>query len=188
MELRRELTSRRVAGDPFSLRLIRWLNGQASENRKASALARILDLIQTIKQTLAAIDAAPPEVDLCFDPPDEVELLLEELNNKFQEYRTSPFLEIDCGRKWFFEWQIVGKRSSEEHIAASDVIELTKGRLLDRVRSCACGKWFFARFSHQRSCSPQCRHKLYESTQAFKVKRRQYMREYYRLKMSGKVK
>ncbi len=59
---------------------------------------------------------------------------------------------------------------------------------LEGLIRCGCGRWFFTRQRNQRSCSAICRHKLYEQTDAFKGKRREYMKEYNRLKASGKVK
>lgn len=59
---------------------------------------------------------------------------------------------------------------------------------LEGLIRCGCGRWFIARQRNQQSCSAICRHKLYERTDAFKAKRRKYMKKYNRLKASGKVK
>ena len=99
-----------------------------------------------------------------------------------------PSFYIDYGKEWFFEDSISGHLPVGESLAAFGVIELTKQKLLDRIRHCICGNWFFARFVHQQSCSAKCRHKNYEQSEDFKAARRIYMRNYYRLKTSGKVK
>jgi hypothetical protein len=81
------------------------------------------------------------------------------------------------------------KRAEEEEAeAALAVMSLAEVNELIWLRRCLCGKWFFARRKTQGSCSANCRHKLYEQTEGFKAKRRKYMRRYYRLQRSGKVK
>jgi hypothetical protein len=79
-------------------------------------------------------------------------------------------------------------RSTGEQLAVWDVTNLAENGLLEMVRICQCQRWFFARREDQKACSPVCRHKNYEQTEEFKTKRRAYMRGYYALKKSGKVK
>ena|SRR5215471_2434693 len=80
------------------------------------------------------------------------------------------------------------RRDEEEAEAAFAVVKLAEVNELTWLRRCLCGTWFFARRKAQKSCSANCRHKLYERTEAFKAKRRRYMRQYYQLQRSGKVK
>jgi hypothetical protein len=71
---------------------------------------------------------------------------------------------------------------------AYSAIGLAELDALEGLIKCSCGRWFLARQRNQKSCSAICRHRLYEKTDAFKAKRRKYMKEYNRLKASGKVK
>jgi hypothetical protein len=81
------------------------------------------------------------------------------------------------------------KRVQEEEAeAALAAMSLAEVNELTWLQRCLCGKWFFACRKTQRSCSSTCRHRLYEQTDRFRVNRRKYMRSYYRLKRSGKVK
>jgi hypothetical protein len=86
------------------------------------------------------------------------------------------------------EEAIAGRVPVGESFAAYAIRQLAERKLLNRVRQCICGNYLFANFPNQRSCSPACRHRVYEQTEHFKAKRRAYMRAYYRLKVSGKVK
>jgi hypothetical protein len=69
------------------------------------------------------------------------------------------------------------------------ILDLIHENAILKIRRCQqCSKWYFARFSHQDFCSKKCQGKHNAGTEAFKEKRRKYMRGYYHLKKSGKVK
>jgi hypothetical protein len=72
--------------------------------------------------------------------------------------------------------------------AIADLAKLAEKDLLGHLRECSCGKWIWARFSHQRFCSARCRERHFRSSESWKEHRRQKAREYYRLHKSGKVK
>lgn len=72
--------------------------------------------------------------------------------------------------------------------AIADLAKLAERDLLGHLRECICGKWIWAKFSHQRFCSPKCREREFRSSEKWKEHRRQKAREYYRLHKSGKVK
>lgn len=60
-------------------------------------------------------------------------------------------------------------------------LRISQKGVLDRVRKCPrCGKWFFARFRHQRFCHQECQQKHYRDSEAWKEHRREWMRDYYR--------
>jgi hypothetical protein len=59
-------------------------------------------------------------------------------------------------------------------------LDLLQQRLVDRIRQCDCGSWFHARFAHSRYCSSQCQQVYGSKTDAFKARRRNYMRDYLR--------
>ncbi len=69
------------------------------------------------------------------------------------------------------------------------ILQLIRDRAILNIRKCQqCTKWYFARFSHQEYCSTSCRVKHLTGTEAFKEKRRIYMRKNYADHKSGKVK
>jgi len=53
------------------------------------------------------------------------------------------------------------------------------GRDAHRIVECYCGKWFYAKFEHQKYCSSKCREKAFRSTPEWKEYRRGKAREYY---------
>src|SRR5262249_37148000 len=65
--------------------------------------------------------------------------------------------------------------------AVFDLAQLADLGLLDRLATCRCGRWFFARFAHQRFCSAKCREQDFRTSDQWKEYRRRKAREYYRL-------
>lgn len=70
-------------------------------------------------------------------------------------------------------------RNGEGH-AVLHVIRLTERGLIDRVRRCSCGAWFFAHNVKMTHHTTRCRHQDYKSTPEWREKRNRYMRDYYR--------
>lgn len=69
------------------------------------------------------------------------------------------------------------------------LLQLMLDREITNVRRCPqCTKWYFARRSDQEFCTAACRCKCHSKTEAFKERRRRYMRKLYALHKSGKVK
>jgi hypothetical protein len=190
MVIRRELKQREFKGSPFAGNVVGWLNGEQPEHsgkNTRTSRKRILDLIDCIRETLEEIDKNPGR-DLIWFHGKKLGKLISELDCRVSEYTLEPFCDIDCDSTLFIDEAVSGRVPAGESVAAHGVFELLKQGLLDRIRCCVCGRWFFARFAHQRSCSAACRHKVYEQSEEFKANRRIYMRNYYRLKTSGKVK
>lgn len=190
MTARHGLEKRRWSAEPWSTNVVLWLNeGRTDWGRNTPASRRrILDLLQTFHLTLSLIESAGQDADLINRPPKRLSRLLVELNERLLRYETGPTAYIELDGSLAVEDALTGLGPIGENLAAHAVIQLAEKRLLQRVRRCVCGKYFFANFSHQRSCSAACRHKNYEQTEQFKERRRAYMRTYYRLKISGKVK
>ena len=68
-------------------------------------------------------------------------------------------------------------------------VQLIEQGAILKIRRCKqCTSWFFAHFSHQEFCKTPCRIAHFAASEKFKEKRRKYMRDYYRLRRSGKVK
>ena len=69
------------------------------------------------------------------------------------------------------------------------ILELIEEARCSKINNAStAGKWYFARFDHQEFCSNECRGKNHSRSDAFRQRRRKYMREYYRSRNSGKTK
>jgi hypothetical protein len=195
-QLRRVLkeVAREYPGEKHARRLIRWLNNSDPRDAQtyyrdritAASRNRVVFFLEHVQGLITRIEASVQE-DLEFDPPRDISILERLVNDQLQQYPSTTFFGI-YGREWAFDEVIGGNRPAGEWVAIRSIVELARLKLLDRIRRCTCGAWLYARFSHQHFCSPRCRHRHYESSQEFKVQRRDYMRRYYRLKKSGKVK
>ena len=118
------------------------------------------------------------------------------LNRLLARYRATPFCAAAIEGAWMIRFFPMNLRSAlklryakkQECIAALALISLAREGLLERVVKCVCGKWFFGRSRSQAFCSSRCRSRHFKSSERWKAHRRAYMRRYYRLKQSGKVK
>jgi hypothetical protein len=111
------------------------------------------------------------------------------LRHKLRRYSYYPVLNpLRRGNK--LEWSPTKKKTSEmydDSDAIFDLMELARQDLLDRLKECRCGRWIWARFSHQKFCSAKCREQEFRSSDEWKEHRRKKAREYYRLHKSGNV-
>jgi hypothetical protein len=82
-------------------------------------------------------------------------------------------------RLWSVGEALAGGQVIREATAVHAAVRLADAGLLDRLQTCACGKWYFARFSHQRFCSPECRVTFWESSEERKEQKRKLARQYY---------
>jgi hypothetical protein len=189
--------SRVYQGEEAGTRVTRWLNGHDDTYRglkkqvnkpSAASRRRISDLLKNLRDVLELVEKVDPQFDWMENPHPQLDTIGLELQKRLAEYPTAPFFYPTYGREWVIEDAVVGDRPAGESVAAHSIILLAQQGLLDRIDLCDCGKWYFARFRHQRCCSALCRRKFYEKTDEFREKRRKYMRKYYRLKNSGKVK
>lgn len=73
----------------------------------------------------------------------------------------------------------------EEVQAAHAVLDLARFGVLDRVRTCHCGKWFYASRSNRVHCSEGCKHRRYANSDEFRKHRREYARDLYKKKKTG---
>ncbi len=181
--------------------LLRLLNRESAPDpsphygkRTKASRQRVITLLGAIKNTnalLAASVDAESARNYWTDPPKEIGKSLEHIGEILAEYPLYPTVEIgdkhgDGGLH--FDHATGGSRwPVGEQLAVWDITTLAELKRLDLVRECPCGQWFFARRKDQTACGPTCRHKKYEQTEAFKAQRRAYMRSYYALKKTGKV-
>jgi len=114
----------------------------------------------------------------------------QKLDRRLRRYTFFPRF-FPAGKTLSFAWTSTRPdhpERYEEVSAIADLAKLAEQDLLGHLRECSCGKWIWARFSHQRFCSARCREREFRSSENWKEHRRQKAREYYRLHRSGKVK
>ncbi|ADW67344.1 hypothetical protein AciX9_0271 [Granulicella tundricola MP5ACTX9] len=181
--------------------LIRWLNGANDAGIEAylgrptaASRKRVMTLFRQLIECsgrLSRFDTDHPNFDFFDSPPPEITEEMARIQLSIQEFVQVPFLEIayeDDKAILAISYALGANRALGEQLAVRDIVGLLETRRLELMRQCECHLWFFARKSDQRACSQNCRHRAYEQTDAFKAKRRLYMRDYYALKQSGKVK
>lgn len=116
---------------------------------------------------------------------------IDELNAFLREYEVTLSLEPSVSKdgehvSWRLgeEFRLRNKEGGAMEGCLFEVlITLARLGVLDRIRQCACGKWFFAQRGNQRSHIPQCRKEKYEAKRP-KEKRAGYMRWYYAMYQS----
>jgi hypothetical protein len=112
------------------------------------------------------------------------------LERRLRRYTFYPRF-YPLGKALSFAWQPARPDQPESYgeiSAIADLAKLAEKDLLGHLKECCCGRWIWARFSHQRFCSAKCREHDFRSSERWKEHRRQKAREYYRLHKSGKVK
>jgi hypothetical protein len=112
------------------------------------------------------------------------------LERRLRRYTFYPRF-YPLGKVFSFAWAPVRPDHSDSYgeiSAIADLARLAEKDLLGHLKECCCGRWIWARFSHQRFCSAMCRERDFRSSEKWKEHRRQKAREYYLLHKSGKVK
>jgi len=151
-------------------------------------------LISALKEAdalLVSIERDNPNVDYFDDMPMSLASKLRKIQTILDDYPKCPVVEVayaDTAPVLRISDASGHRRPIAEQVAVWTITDLVEEGRLNFVRQCECGKWFFAKRLDQQSCSSVCRHRTYEQTERFKVNRREYMRSYYKLKQSGKVK
>jgi hypothetical protein len=135
------------------------------------------DLIRTVQQRQSGWPPSNEAEDLC-------DLINEQLGfyvggvlglGTFDESGYAIFRLYARGRS---------KANEAEWQALDRMLWLSRKGFLHRVRKCdhePCGRWFYARFDHQLSCTDKCRIAKYRSTPQFREQKNQKQRENYHL-------
>jgi len=182
--------------------ILGWLNGKLPTRycskparRRIEQLIAALQGLIRLRHHIKTIKREPPDPTSWFtritvQMPSEASDSIRIIQRLIARYPSPPILGWDKEQNLTFGSVFTHlKRAEEEEAeAALAVMSLAEVNELTWLRQCLCGNWFFACRKTQRSCSPSCRHKLYEQTEKFKAKRRRYMKRYYRLQRSSKVK
>jgi hypothetical protein len=184
---------REYSGQEEAKPLLAWLNNP----RKDHGRERVREILEIFKylQKGWRVDRTEDSVRAYYVGEDHTRSL-ERLQVLLQEYKYYPMFfplgsitgshwyPVPRGNKYSHGWAV----EYDDSNAVFDLADLADAELLNRVKRCRCGRWIFAKFSHQRFCSVQCREKEFRSSPEWKEYRRKKAREYYRLHKSGKVK
>lgn len=178
-----ETVGKRIAGwlslgtDELSKKIYRAMNAENSRRVEQRRVEEILHLYKRLRE--------------CLWHGNLQDFPIKKLSLGLRRYSYYPFFfPGEDGSQ--LQWTPTKKKRNEELYddsdAVFDLMELARQGLLERLKVCPCGRWIWARFSHQRFCSARCREKEFRSSPQWKEHRRRKTREYYRLHKSGKVK
>lgn len=125
-----------------------------------------------------------------------------DIDHAYQDYATAPYLVYQArtglygiGQKPVAKegsetYNVIGveftHRPQGEVMAAHGILELARCGLLDRIRTCECGQWYFARKKDGVACSGTCRQRIHDRKPEVKA-RRAAKAKANRLYTSGKV-
>jgi hypothetical protein len=190
---RRALTHKReYKGESEGRGLVEFLNtadpeeqeGRKRVQRVMEGFHEVLRLHRECPPSKWEKISAPARAEVIGKPRKPSELAEAErlLENELWRYQMNPTLDFDG----WPDWGPVMSDDMEgwplgEPAAIETIIELARNRLLPRVQKCGagCGRWFYARFPHQRFCSQPCKDKARRARPGYK----KYWREYMRPKM-----
>jgi hypothetical protein len=193
-------SSRRYGGQRAGRALIEWLNSRHARpswltRRRSYDQKYVEELLEDAKVVIGQLDkygnlhkfrgaSVAKEFSKFWD-------CRERLNRRLSTFTNAPWIDPHE----FYEGNLISWTVTEDSPVAivsaqiNWVLDLINQRAVHKIRRCQqCRKWYFGRFSHQEFCSNLCRDKHHAGTEAFRERRRKYMRDYYRLKKSGKVK
>jgi hypothetical protein len=123
----------------------------------------------------------------------ERESLLEALNQILRPFQFTPMLGGGnaAWERYSVDWRAVITSGSEARFdprtrtivipaisAIKLALEMLANGMLDRIRQCRCGQWFFAASNKKTVCGDACRFHKFREKDSFKTHRAAYMREY----------
>jgi len=184
--------------------LFRWLNNERLQNQigepsvygrnspaSRKRVARLIGELQSLSELLSQSRMTQLAVDYWMNAPREIKNQIKKVDELLSQYPTRPVVEIsnkDGSGGLYIEYASTGGRPLGEQIAVSHIRRIVNEQALDRIRLCECERWYLATRTDQKSCSAKCRHRIYEQKPDAKARRKIYMKAYYQLKQSGKVK
>jgi hypothetical protein len=199
--LRRNRRPRRYKFESASYWLIHWLNN-VGDRKARSRVASVLEDIKQLSrlgalERLPVASLNPRRPELIGDKSQlsnlaERSQLSRSLNRMLSRYWMHPLFERR-GAKAYVSWTSptdkklkipvlaggdFGEFTFGEADAVSGVLHLAQQGVENRVMTCKCGKWFYAKFSHQRFCGTPCQMRTFRKTDEFRANRRKYMQSY----------
>jgi hypothetical protein len=172
--------------------LVKWLNESGSNT---SPVHQLLDTAQQLSRLSHTSPKASPR---------RITFLLDEINSCLEQYRAVrtvfvhdrgigaywglPHAKLSGADEWLIQTTPTGGDKSRQHQMIHIVVDALQHGWIERIALCQCGRFFFARFSHSRFCSAECRVAFWESSPERKAQKRKKAREYYQLHRYGNTK
>jgi hypothetical protein len=185
---------REYRGEGEARPLIEWLNWAASKAIGSEPHRMGLERVLGAKDAILQLQDAEKMVREGTRKAKwkEFEDEASSINARLMQYEFSYALDLSKQKPISWRMRENEDPTSEFHLpkettAIHQVIELAKQSLLNKVRKCDCGSYFFARLPAQRFHSKECRVRFWEASEGRKKRRREKAREYYSLHKSGKV-
>jgi hypothetical protein len=192
--------ARKFTGEDDAARVVDWLNGgklkddgwyrliEADESR-----SRVLDVISSIQRLLGTIERRQgwkPKQPADKKQPLEISTAFQELNTTLHSYTSFPcfYPEPNKSRRWDMSEVLSGDHPVGESLAVHAAVRLADQNMLERLKVCDCGLWYFAKFSHQKFCSAECRVRFWESSEERMERKRERLRQNYLYKKAHKGK
>jgi hypothetical protein len=188
MKPKKKHTPHTFAGQHEAEHLVDWLNREepprigANRDERAKEIRgearthmRIATLVEDLNRSAETyIREARPDTALNKRIDDE--LSRHTLKVKVVHPQDAGRHKTFAAPKWVFGWySSAGSRVAEMIFT---IVRLGERGLLARVRTCArCGRWFYAKFNHQRFCGNKCQLLHYQTSEEWKARRRERYRE-----------
>jgi predicted RNA-binding Zn ribbon-like protein len=107
---------------------------------------------------------------------------VEAVNKLLRQYEARPRLRLPSpfGGGLRLEWRCAGRPAELNAVLVA--VELARQGCIASLKECpnpTCSRWFFARFSHQRFCSEDCKAFFKKVDPQEKAKRRDWAKEHY---------
>ena len=89
---------------------------------------------------------------------------------------------------WSLDWITSDGKPLLDLEFSLDAMEIFKAGRISSLKQCdQCGKWFLARFPHQRFCSVECKDQFHTTNEADKKRRREWARANYQTRKELEV-
>jgi hypothetical protein len=118
----------------------------------------------------------------------EVIKLEQQINRILQGHRSYPHAWVSQESIRLSRTGIVRRKDPldpmwprDEFACVEVVLLLVQMKLMEKVRLCTCGRWYFRRFCHKEFCWAPCQQRAHRESEDYKQERRAYQRENYRL-------
>lgn len=108
----------------------------------------------------------------------EIETYLARLVRR-SKFGVAPVLVSVAPGMWRIDWKLVGTLDPEQGLALTKLLHLADKGLIGRIRKCAkgaCGRWFYAKFEHQRFHAKRCQQETFKTSPEWKKQRAEYMK------------
>ncbi len=188
----------RVAGTPLTgpEMLVNALNGENLLGRRGrdEVDSRLLIVVTLRFQRLYATLDTFKDADMSLHNHQELWNHLFKLNRVLARFRLTPSVDLRETGTSSHEYRLVlarvGRRQPMLEFARVQTLSklATEGRLSSLKRCAQCNRWLYARFSHQRFCTDDCKEMFHRSNPDDKKRRREWARENYRIHNTKNVK